>query len=528
MSKKIVVMLLTLAMTAAALAGCGGDAPKESSGAPAAESESSAEASGESESKAEAETEPEEQGETAQLRLVMYGEAGTRNVEFFKNELHDKVMEDLNIDLKVDYVPWGANDQIATMCASGEKFAFMMTNTLATFGTWAQSGYFATFDEEMIRETAPAYLEARLGNNSFSASKYKGDIVLIPVGGSVYSSMYDNFNIRNDILNEVNWDVSDIKTYDDLVEAMKAVKEAKPDLALVKDVKHLVRALDSVYGDGAIFDEPSPMELVAVNLADDSDEVISWLESGYFATLCHLAEDWYDMGFITVEHVTDQSVYETAFNNGQCLTSFGLITTLYNHGVSENGVKLETGDMRYLKLDDNPYFITKDYDWAWAVSSADQDNVKNYMRLFNWIYESRENYLFALYGVEGTDYEYNEDGQIEKITKDDFLYSWMFGTLAYEPVSDTKYDAAEIEEYMNVDSTAIISKRTGFVFDPSAVETEAALLTAIVQEKVKPIAYGISDYDTEFPAVLEELKAAGLDKYVEEYQRQFSEFMATK
>lgn len=528
MNKKIVAMMLTLVMTAGVISGCGGNAQEESSGSVSPESSAESSGGGEAEAGTKEETEPEGQGETASLRLVMYGEAGSRNTEFFKNELHDKVMEDLNIDLKVDYVPWGANDQIATMCASGEKFAFMMTNTLATFGTWAQSGYFSTFDEEMIKETAPAYLESRMGNNSFSASKYKGDIVLIPVGGNVYSSMYDNFNIRNDILNEVNWDVSDIRTYDDLVEAMKAVKEAKPDLALVKDVKHLVRGLDSIYGDGAIFDEPSPMELVAVNLADDSDEVISWLESDYFANLCHLTQDWYDMGFITVEHVTDQSIYETAYNNGQCLTGFGGVATIYHHGVSENGVELENGDMRYLKLDDNPYFITKDYDWAWAVSSADQDNVENYMRLFNWIYESKENYMFALYGVEGTDYKYDENGQIQKVTQDDFLYSWLFKTLAYEPISDPQYDPAEVEEYMNVDSTAIISKRTGFVFDSSAVETEAALLTAIVQEKVKPIAYGISDYDTEFPGVLEELKAAGLDKYVEEYQRQFSEFMKTK
>lgn len=524
MRKKGVAVLLALALAASALTGCGKSASEEGrADAPAAPAESAEQAP-----ETKAEEQAEEKGDPASLRLVMYGEAGSRNTDFFKNEFHDRVMEELNLDVSIDYVPWGGNDQIATMCASGEKFAFMMTNTLATFPTWGQSGYFATFDREMIDRVAPAYLEARLGNNTFSAAKYNGEIVLIPVGGSVYSSMYDNFCIRNDILKEVGMDVSDIHTYDDLVAALEAVHEAKPEFALVKDVKHLIRGLDSVYGDGAIFDEASPTELAVVNLADDSDEVINWLESDYFADLCHLAEEWYEKGFITVEHVTDQSVYETAYNNGECLTGFGSTNVIYNHKVYTNGEEVEDGDMRYLKLDDNPYFITKDYDWAWAVSSADQDNVENYMRLFNWIYESEENYLFSLYGVEGTDYEFDEDGTIVRSTTDGLLYDWMFRTFYYEPISEEKFDAGEIAQYMDLDGGAIINKRTGFVFDNSAVTTEEALLTAIVQEKVKPIAYGISSYDDQFPAVLEELKAAGLDKYVEEYQRQFSEFMANK
>lgn len=53
-------------------------------------------------------------------------------------------------------------------------------------------------------------------------------------------------------------------------------------------------------------------------------------------------------------------------------------------------------------------------------------------------------------------------------------------------------------------------------------------LNALITEKVQPFVYGIGDFDADFPAVLEELKAAGLDTYVAEYQRQFSEFMANK
>lgn len=45
---------------------------------------------------------------------------------------------------------------------------------------------------------------------------------------------------------------------------------------------------------------------------------------------------------------------------------------------------------------------------------------------------------------------------------------------------------------------------------------------------MNPISSGFVDYEEALPAAIEKLKQAGLDKYVEEYQRQFSEFMAKK
>lgn len=37
--------------------------------------------------------------EVVDLRLIFYGDASSRRDEFFKNEFHDAVLNDLNIDL---------------------------------------------------------------------------------------------------------------------------------------------------------------------------------------------------------------------------------------------------------------------------------------------------------------------------------------------------------------------------------------------------------------------------------------------
>ena len=42
-----------------------------------------------------------------ELRLIFYGDMTARRDEFFKNEFHDAVLEDLNIDLTVEFLPLG-------------------------------------------------------------------------------------------------------------------------------------------------------------------------------------------------------------------------------------------------------------------------------------------------------------------------------------------------------------------------------------------------------------------------------------
>ena len=81
--------------------------------------------------------------EVVDLRLIFYGDASSRRDEFFKNEFHDAVLNDLNIDLTVEFLPWGSDTNVSTMLASGENFAieYIVSNY-----DWHTKGYLATID----------------------------------------------------------------------------------------------------------------------------------------------------------------------------------------------------------------------------------------------------------------------------------------------------------------------------------------------------------------------------------------------
>ncbi len=82
------------------------------------------------------------------LRFIFYGDMTARREEYFKTDFHDRVLNDLNIDLTVETLPWGSANNVATMLASGEAFACYWNTSSGP--DWPSKGYLSPIDYEMI------------------------------------------------------------------------------------------------------------------------------------------------------------------------------------------------------------------------------------------------------------------------------------------------------------------------------------------------------------------------------------------
>ena len=151
-------------------------------------------------------------------------------------------------------------------------------------------------------------------------------------------------------------------------------------------------------------------------------------------------------------------------------------------------------------------------------------NPEGAMKFINWLYSSKENYLFALYGVEGKDYKM-VDGRIERITTEDFFYEWMFRNQNYT-VFGTDVSDSYIEDYMSWDANAKTSGAMGFVFNnENVVQIETAIME-VIQNDMSVIRNGFVSFDENYAAAVQKLKDAGIDQYIAEVQRQYDEFRA--
>lgn len=506
MKKKIVSLLLTCAMAISVLAGCGNQ-QSVSSEQPVVSEEVAEEAA--------------EEKEVIALRLLCYGTMSERMEDFFANEYHDKVLEELKIDLTVEYVPWGCYGELATMMAGGESFAVMNmpTDTLAKI--FHEDGYILELDPAMIEEAAPNYVASRNGMG-FDCVKVGGKYWALPIGSKVTAGDNTNISVLNNYLEEVGTSYDQIKTMDDFMEAAAAVKEKHPNMWIWPYVESTIQAFPEVVSPEGTLYVKSALNMVAIDQL--SGEATPTYGSELFENVCKLNEKFYELGYSSDANLTDNTFALTQWNSGNSLTYLGYAEKAINHELA--GV--EGSDQRYLKIGDAPLYKSKDYDWAISFAKGEEENLDRWLELFDWIYASEENYLFSIYGVEGEDWNRGTAGEVVPTTSDRMFPDWMFGSMMYTSFDDK--DPADVEEYTAMESgDVILDKSLGFSFnthpengvDYEVIET--ALVT-IRDEKIKPLAWGYGNYDTDFPAILEELKAAGYDDYCAEWIRQYDEW----
>jgi len=72
---------------------------------------------------------------------------------------------------------------------------------------------------------------------------------------------------------------------------------------------------------------------------------------------------------------------------------------------------------------------------------------------------------------------------------------------------------------------AVDSIVMNFTFDPTPVSTEYANCLALVTSDIYPIKLGIVKYDDGAQSAIDQLKAAGIDKVIEEYQNQLNAYL---
>lgn len=158
--------------------------------------------------------------------------------------------------------------------------------------------------------------------------------------------------------------------------------------------------------------------------------------------------------------------------------------------------------------------------------SATSTHPAEAVAFMNWLYSEQDNYDAVVYGVEGVDWKDEGDRHYTKLNAsgEAFNDDWMIGNLnllrtevgTYPTFIDIMYT-----EKADAENSVVMN----FTFDPSPVSTEYANCLALVTSDVFPIKLGIVTYEEGGAYAVEQLKAAGIDAVIAEYQRQLDLYL---
>lgn len=506
-SAKIIAIVVGMSMVFSMLAGCGSSkeaaetSPAQSS--QAVSTETAVESSGVPE-------------EFVTLKVLYPGDMSARMNDFLNNEFKDKMKAELNMAMEVSYSPWDQYwNKKDMMLAAGEQIDWFwdgITN-LNKMNSKEQ-----VMDISELLNTYGQDIKKVIPEGNFAGSTINGKIMGIPSCYAPSAAPLQLVDVRQDLLEGVG--MTEIKTSEDLKQFAIKSKEKYPDT--MGGSFNLLPALTREYADQVYVFVTDAYLLCA---GQNDNKIYSYYETEAFKQVAKFNRELYLQKLYTDDVTIKYNEHDARMKTGKYIWGEGSIAKPMEiiQDVRKNApdAKLST----YMLGADKPKYITTPGNEVICISATSK-YPERAMMFLNWMYKSKENYTFALYGVEGKDYQM-ENNRLKLLTNDVFFYEWMFRNINFMEFPDT-VDDKFIATYKDWDNGANYANTFGFTFDSTEVRNEEAKLISEVGQKLQAIATGFIDYDENFQKALDGLKKAGIDKYKEECQKQFDAYLASK
>jgi putative aldouronate transport system substrate-binding protein len=167
---------------------------------------------------------------------------------------------------------------------------------------------------------------------------------------------------------------------------------------------------------------------------------------------------------------------------------------------------------------------------AVSTASKNPERAVMFLNLLN-----TDPYLMTLleYGIEGTHYELNADGEIVFLPERDNYAPWTngMGNVTQLPPLEGQTEGGTVDyqkEYIAYYAQASGIPIMGYAFDPTPVTNEMAALGQVAAEYALSLNTGFVDPATALPEFLEKLEANGIQKVVDEANSQLQVLLDAK
>ncbi len=512
--KKFLALTVSAAILGALLTGCGGSsAGNESAGTQSA-----------------SETNVGEVQSTVTIKYYLPGNQ-PKDYETVAAEINKKLKEDkVGVQLERNYVPFDAWQQkINIMLSTGDEFdMFQVMNDQTPLSSYIAKNALADLTEpfnqygENIRKVVPESI--------FSGASVENKLYGIPTYW-YETGTQGGFDIRLDVLKKYNLEVP--KTPDELLKAAEVIiknwdganKPYWANFTSGTDINEMPthRTYDSwpfCIKDGLFY-------------CDADGNIKSWYETPEFKKDSEFMKKAYGIGLVHPDILVLKSEQSVAIaNNGDWFMSAGLGTQSY--------ANMKKNNPNATNQDVVPVFFNpeKQYVRPYTVKNANAVPINSKhpeaaVKFVNWLWANQENYDLYFYGIENKHHKKVGEHGIERIVdpnnnnsptyKD---WDWMSGNINFLRYDDVNGFPADNKMIYTANESAVNIPVANFQFDASKVQTEYANVKTQAQAVMLPIYLGLQDYDKAYDAALQKLKAAGLDKVIQEYETQFKAWQA--
>ncbi|HLV10331.1 MAG TPA: ABC transporter substrate-binding protein [Halanaerobiales bacterium] len=428
--------------------------------------------------------------------------------------------------MKVELLPLRIGNfmqQINLMLSGNEQLDLLATMGSNMLSIYESQGHLLALDD-LLNEYGKDIKEL-VGEDLLQATTFYGEIkATLPIRG--YASGV-GLLIRKDILDEYNISVKELQnkvdSTDNLVEKLDVFDSL---FAKTKeDRPHLAPVVPTAVGAGVftMYNDIVPLGNGFGVLMDKGAEleVVNWYATEEYKNILNKAREWYEAGYIMKGAAQNQDSCENLIRAGRGFSSF----ISAKPGQAENMSTRSGKEMVIVDLID-PYVTTDDLQLAAWTIPRNSRNPEKAMKLLNLMYTDPDIQNLLTYGVEGKHYKLNEKRKVVTFENGGYDMSSMNWILGNRFIQHLLVDEPDDTYKMlkKINEIAFRPKSLGFIFDQSPVRTEVAALTAVTEEYGVALETGVVDPEIVLSQFLGRLEDAGINKVIEEKQRQLDEW----
>ena len=513
MKKRVVSLLLCTAMLTSLLTGCGGN-----SGGGSSEGDS-------------------DELVTIVMPMATLGDAPS-DLEKVEAEMNKITEDEIGVRLVIEPIPFSdLNSQQTLAISSGDQMDLILALWEGGVGNYVESGSIIELTD--LLEEYGQDIEESAGP-SLAGGYYQNTLYAVPGVGAQGHSY--GFMARKDMVEALGFDFDPSQTYtvEDLEALFDAFKAEYGDgyycIAGTNTnsdfFQNLYGHVDSMGGSsagypaGGLVDCLDKTDTTVKNIYA-TDEYLDYAERMY---------DWAQKGYFSADAATNTDSGTAQIAAGNYLGQFN---TSDEMSIAEYSTACAT-DMIVIPIVD-AYSITGMYQTAlWGISSNCEHPDKA-MQLLNMLYSDADLLRLLMFGIENEHYVVIEQGEedyqkvidfpegIDAMNSPYYITLGVYGDQnlypVWSPAELTQYDMRkELNDYVADESRQSVA--LNYAFDSSGVATEFSAVTAVISQYTAAIACGAVDPQTQIPAFLEALEAAGINDLIEANQEQFDAFLA--
>ena len=369
-----------------------------------------------------------------------------------------------------------------------------------------------------------------LGDDFLNATKKDGRLFGIPTYKPY--ALTPMVVYKQEIADELNVDMSQVKTIFDLTDVLRKVKEAYPDMTPLVPVQTGTSGVNMTIPevDYLTDDYFSPKGVLMGN----DMTVVDYYGTDEFAEIAKLARTWYEEGLILQDAATTTSTSTELMSaeNSFCYVasySYPPEDTAASISAQVGGIPLGAVQIGEAYLD-----TTSINALTWMVSSTSKVP-EAALKFLNLTFTDPDVINLIIYGLEGRDYVLSEDGFMSYPEGQDaasvpYTAQLSCGTLGnfflMHPMEGTSKESLVWEEEQN--QLAKKSPAMGFTFDSSGVKTEYTAVVNVINQYLPGLLCGSVDPEVMIPEFRAKLSEAGLDEIIAAKQEQLDEWLKNK